>query len=183
MRRGVFAALALCLSSGCYTVLRHPAIEDEAVLDAEVSAPAVFGSAHDCRSCHEAWRFAPQPAPICPPTRFSRDPWWQRDGLAMQRREGRALANDRPPLPAPALEMARRPGPTPGQDDHTQAPSGAASGAMHASAPPDAGRQPPARNDEQPAASASAPAAPAAAEPMRTSASSGLQNDRPGPKP
>jgi hypothetical protein len=102
----------MVLASGCYTVLRHPRVEDGADFDdIESTSVAVV---EDCRACHDGW------APdlwAYPPRwdRYYREPWWTGEP-ARQHLQGTALPNQRPPLavpqPLPAADMA--PGPVTG---------------------------------------------------------------------
>ncbi len=110
MRRILWVTLCLCLclslGSGCYTVLRHPAVDD-------AEAPVELGVTEDCRACHTggvgnlvAW----SPMPCAPQWQtFYEQPWWERvaagNARIGTRAEGAGMANNRP-LPWAAAPVA-----------------------------------------------------------------------------
>jgi hypothetical protein len=191
MRRVLWIAFLVCAASGCYTVLRHPRVED----DDSTSAFAAVAAVDDCRACHTGGAWDPWFEPIpCPPawTAYYREPWWTRaQGRAHP--QGGGLTNDRPRPPVPMLlppPTAVSP-PPPTAVVPTQAkPPGRATQGADRPRPPGRGSDrtetphPPADSTEQDAPADSARAAPPAAEstaPATQNQGQGLPSRSPKP--
>ena len=98
MRSLLWIPLGLLAMSGCYTVLRHPAVrEDES--DTTSYAYDDLTRVQDCNACHSPW--IPPPRPY-PPNDYYREPWWHRVAAKDHVASG-AMVNDRPRPPVPEL--------------------------------------------------------------------------------
>ncbi len=114
MKRVLWAVLCAGLVSGCYTMIRHPPIQ-------QTEAPAGAAETDRCIACHEEseldamawWLHDPSAVaaltPLWGTAEVVYQPWWWRHPAsstkASRHLQGGALANDRPPLaplPPPA---------------------------------------------------------------------------------
>ena len=181
----VTACLCLCLGSGCYTVLHHPAVDD-------AEEPVELGVTDDCRACHSGGLdnvFAWSPMSYAPQWQTFYDrPWWERvatnNARIGARAEGSGLPNTRsvgwapipaPIAPAPVLTVTAvpvkaapetrtsAPAEAPRDSEHRSAPAVAPRGTDHGGNPAPAPRTPEAvagRTTTRASAPRTAPGAP-----------------------
>lgn len=181
MRKLLGVAFLVCFASGCYTMLRHPGVQD-------TSEPVAASNPNRCTSCHSEseldemawWLHHPSYAigltPLWGEPWLAYEPWWWHRTEAEPRqgaphRQSGALVNDRPPLaplapsvPPPAILRPPAPASAPPLAKEPEVPPpthrGEASGTPHPETAPPVPTPSSGGRQGQAAASPQQPAAP-----------------------
>jgi hypothetical protein len=175
--------LLLLAASGCYTVLRHPSVEED---EFETTSHAYDdpGRVQNCSACHSTWDFGRRP--YLPPNDYYQEPWWRRVA-ARPHVESGGMLNDRPRPPVPEMlpPASLAPPPVTTVQPPAQAPAAPGRATQPAPAPRTGSDRPrpqeptPRRGEPQ-----DAPEPEAADKPPTQAPQSGaLPNDRRSPKP